>query len=149
MAFNLSKFQSSKLKYRTAEIAVPQLQAFFDDGEQAIWTVRNLTSKEIGICADAVNLNISEKIKSAANLLLSDEKDERVAAAITGISEAFSNKELPSDVIRRMNYLHLCSINPKIDYTVSVKLAEYFSLQFYELTNKILELTRMGSILGE
>ena len=149
MPFNMGKFESSQFKPRTAVVNVPGLKAFFEKGEKTHWTVRNLTANEVGQCAEMVALNKSESLQSVLSEISGGNSESIVIAALKGIKSAFGGGNVTDDVIRRMNMMHIASVEPEINYQAVVRIAEYFPEDFYKITNKILALTQKGAALGE
>jgi hypothetical protein len=52
--------------------------------------------------------------------------------------------DTPGEIIKRLEQLVQCSIDPVITLDVAVKLAEARPIEFYQLTNEILRLTGLG-----
>jgi len=143
MAFDIAKFETAKLKHRQAEIKVPALKDFFGDDEP-VWTVRGLSGEEVAHVNEAIklNTNLAELIEG----IVSDSAKDKIEA----IKESLGiTTEVPHETVRRIALLVNGSVDPECSQNLAVKLAKNFSVQFYELTTKVLELTGMGSELGE
>ena len=73
------------------------------------------------------------------------------AEAIRG-AMGLSADEVPADVSRRIEMLTWGSVSPVLGMDgrdVAVRLGENFPTLFYQLTNRILELTGSGAELGK
>lgn len=135
MAFNTRNFLNAQFEQRTNSLKLPALATWFDG--DPVWVVRGLTSSELAKTLDAANRqkSIDAIIKSIAqNENMIDELRQTL-----GISD-----DTPQDIIKRLEQLTVASVEPKIDFSVAVKLAETFPIEFYQLTNAIVMLTGMG-----
>lgn len=144
MTFDAQKFEATKLRPREAEVDVPDLAHFFGDQEKPVWRVRALEGRELAdanAAADRVRA-IAELIRRASG---SDAKEQADAALkLMGFEHG-----TPPDLARRHTILETGSVEPKITRRQAVKLAKYYPIVFYQLTNQILELTGHGPDLGE
>ena len=137
MAFNESAFMKQKFEPRTAQVETSSLAAFFDKKEKPIWTVRGQTASELAATLESANTQ-----KSLASIV---EAIGENASKIDELKKVIGiSNDVPGDIIKRLNQLAVCSVEPKIDHTCAVKLAETFPIEFYILTNKITELTGLG-----
>lgn len=144
MAFNTKKFRSTKFKHRTAEIPVPDLKDFFDEGDSPAWKVRGLTGHELGRAKEAARRG---KNFDAIVAKLSSGMPKEVADAVeklTGLAD-----EKAEDIVYRIHMLRIASVDPELEQEDAVKVCEKFPVVFYELTNKILQLTGEGQTSGE
>jgi len=143
---DLNKFINEAFIPRTAEIEVPELQAYFGD-DKPLWTVRGLTAAELAranMAADQGGDNARALIEAFAG---SGDKVTALRRA-AGISD----EEVPADVSRRIEMLTAGSVSPALgqqNRDGAVKLAETFPTVFYNLTNKILSLTGQGAEVGK
>lgn len=142
MDFN--KFLNASLAMREATIPVPELKDFFGDNEPN-WTVRGLTAAELARANDAAESG--QSINDLVEALAKGEKADaiRKLAGVPG-------KDVPKDVSRRIQMLVSGSVSPKLDEEmrdVAVKLAETFPTVFFNLTNKIVNLTGEGAEMGK
>jgi len=144
MAFDLQKFSQAAFTAREDTLSVPALQAFFADGEEPRWTVRGLTGAELAAANEAKDKN--RNLLALTEALVSGGDTEK-SAAIKGILGL--GDQVPDEIARRLAMLVSGSVEPKIDHETAVKLAETFPVVFYNLTNRILELTGAGSELGK
>jgi len=138
MGFNQSSFMKQKFEPRMAKVDVPALAAWFGKDDELVWEVRGQTASELARANEASNSQ-----KSLTSII------EAIGSNAAQISElkktlGISRDEVPADIIKRLNQLSTCSINPEIDHTTGVKLAETFPVEFYIISNKITELTGLG-----
>ena len=142
MAFNIEKFSNADLKQRQAEVKVPELKEFFDG--DPVWIVKGLTGEEHARVNEAVKQN--KDLGALVQGLFSSSTEEKIKA----IREAFGmTDEVPDDIVRRIAMLRYGSVEPECPQEMAVKIAKNFVIVLYGLTNKILELTGLGSTLGE
>jgi len=141
MTFDVTKFESTKFKPREESIPVPELAAFFAEGDDPVWVVRGLEGRQVAEANAAVNTN-----KALVELLkkVSGNAKEKADAAMAALG---SSEKTPDDLVRRYNLLVVGSVAPAITKSQAVRLARYFPVTFYALTNKILELTGHGPLL--
>lgn len=143
MGFNLNKFETEQYKHRERSIPVPALALFFADGEKPEWTIRGLTAIEIA--------QVRESKKKAQNMegiierLASNAPAEKMAAIMDALG---INSDTPDDYVQRVSMLEIASISPKIKRAHAVRLADIAPLDFYKITDEIMNLTGMGK-LGE
>jgi hypothetical protein len=144
MAFDAQKFQGAGFKDRIEEVDVNDLKAFFGSKEKPIWKVRGLTGEELAFARDA------EERTRNINALVEGLAGQAAKAKIKVIKDelGLTDEKVPADYIRRLEILRYGSVDPEIDKPTSVKLAANFPTIFYQLTNRILELTGLGR-LGE
>jgi hypothetical protein len=145
MGFNIQKFRDAKIKPRTRDIEIKELACFFDDDENPIFKIKNLTGHEIAECNEAVKSN--QQVRVMVEKLLSSNAREKADAICESLGVG-SNKT-PDDLVRRINILRVGSVDPVLNNEDCVRLASMFPEQFYDLTNNILILTHMGAELGE
>jgi len=128
---------SALFEPRIESIPVPGLADWFDDSENPAWVVRGQTANEVAksLEAGAKHKNIDAIIKAiAAN---NDQVNELKKAI--GVE-----KDTPGEIIKRLEQLVQCSVDPVITLDVAVKLGETRPIEFYQLTNEILRLTGLG-----
>ena len=137
MGFNQSQFMKQKYEPRTAYVDVPALAAFFGKDEKPQWKVRGQTASELAktIESTATNKSISSIIEAIGN----NQSQVNDLKAAIGMSN-----DVPDDIVKRLSQLSCCSIEPAIDHITGVKLAETFPIEFYTITNMIVELTGLG-----
>ena len=144
MAFDSKKFLKTKFSPRTEEVSVPDLQAFFREGERAVWTVRGLTGQELGRANEAAERN--RNIAAILEGLASETAKEKAEAVkeLLGIGGA-----APQDIAKRLEQLTIGSVDPPCTPDLAVRLCEAFPIEFFQLTNKIMELTGRGQLPGK
>ena len=136
MAFNQKAFMQAQFVPRTARVDVPGLTDFFG-GDDAVWQVRGQTASEIAAAMEASqkHQNIDAIIKAIAS-----NKDQ-----IAELKRAVGvSTDTPAEIIKRLEQLVQCSVEPAITLDVAVKIAEVRPIEFYTLTNEILKLTGLG-----
>jgi len=144
MSFDAKKFLKTKWQPRTEDFPVPDLKAFFPDGAKAVWKVRGLTGQELGRAAEA-----AERNKNIAALIegLTAEAAKDKAQAVKELLGVGGNA--PADIAKRIEHLVLGSVDPPCTPDLSVRLCEVFPVEFYQLTNKIMELSGKGQLPGK
>jgi len=141
---DFDKFLNASLAMREATIPVPELKEFFA-ADKPEWTVRGLTAAELARANDAAEAG--QSINDLVEALAKGEKADaiRKLAGVPG-------KDVPKDVSRRIQMLVSGSVSPLLDEEtrdVAVKLAETFPTVFFNLTNKIVNLTGEGAEMGK
>jgi len=139
MAFNTQKFMTAQFEPRVEEIHVPGLADWFDDpaNDAYLWKVRGQTANEIAKAMDAgaKHKNLDAIIKAiAANKSQIDELKKAIGV----------ESDTHAEIIKRLEQLVQCSVDPVITLDVAVKLGETRPIEFYQLTNEILRLTGLG-----
>ena len=144
MGFDLGKFSGSKFEPRQETITLSDLRSFFGEGEQPEFTVRGLTGHELGRVHEAMEKN--KNIAGILEGLVSPDQKEKITAlkSALGLSD-----QTPDDIVRRIALLVAGSVNPKLDQESAVKFCRVFPVEFFQLTNKITELTGQGHVLGK
>jgi len=144
MSFDSKKFLKTKFVPRTEDMPVPDLQAFFPEGAKAVWKVRGLTGQELGRAADAADRN--KNIIAILEGLTSEAAKDKAEAVkeLLGIGGS-----TPADIAKRLEHLTLGSVDPACTLDLAVRLCEVFPVEFYQLTNKIVELTGRGQMPGK
>lgn len=139
MGFDAGKFSSAKLAPRTQDVPVPDLAAWFGD-DKPVWTVRGLTGNEVAKARQASESRRRESAFAAA--LANGSKSELIAEVQAAIGRG---DDVEPDLARRLEMLTLGSVEPACTLDVAVRLAEHFPTTFYQLTDRILQLTGLGS----
>ena len=143
MAFNINKFETEQYKHRERVIPVPALAMFFDDGEKPEWTVRGLTAIEVSQVRESKRK--AQNIEGIIERLASNAPTEKMAAIMDALG---INADTPDDYVQRVSMLEIASIKPKIKRTHAVRLADVSAMDFFRLTDEIMNLTGLGK-LGE
>jgi len=139
--FDVKKFQKTKFKAREEAVPVPALQEFFEKGE-AVWVVKGLSGQDIGRSKEAAAKN--KNLAAIVEAITGNQKDK-----VQGIKDALGIGNVPDNIAERISILEAGSVSPKCDTELALKLCEYFPVDFYNLTTKILMLTGKGSEPGK
>jgi len=143
MAFDLKKFKTADFTPREKDIPVPQLKEFFN-GAKPVWKVRCLTGEELFSVREAGQK--SRNIEEIIEKLVSGNTKTKVNAALEAIG---ISSELSEDYVRRLEMLHMGSVEPEIEKEDAVRLARVYPTLFSNLTDAIMLLTGEGQKLGE
>jgi len=139
MSFDSKAFMHAQFAPRTARVDVPGLIDWFNDAPP-VWVVRGQTANEVALTNAA-----AEKHKAVDSIVKAiAENADKVNAIKKAIGVA---GDTPSDIIKRLEQLVQCSIDPVITLDVAVKLAEVRPVEFFILTNEIVKLTGLGQDL--
>lgn len=144
MGFDRKKFLEAGFSPRTSEVPVPDMAEFFEEGAPAVWKVRGLKGIEVGQTNDAM-----EKYRNVGGLIekiLGGSHQEKLDAAIKALG---FGEGTPADVVKRMEYLRMGSVDPVVDRDLASRVCEYFPIEFYQITNEILTLTGKGHVPGK
>ena len=141
---DIKRFMNTKFIKRTEDCKVPELKEYFKDAKSAIFKLQGLTGEDLAQVNGAV-----DKHKNLAQMLekfLSDDARERIDA----IKESMGiTEKTPADFVRRLEMFVRGVVSPKPDMNFAVKLAKEFPITFYDITNKISQLTGRGSMPGK
>jgi hypothetical protein len=137
MPFAADKFERSKFEARRARVPVPVLAPFFSDGEEAAWEVRGLSANELHRAMEAGKRQGS--IESIVKAIAASGDQAAAVRKALGLTV-----DTPGEIAKRLEMLVMGSVEPKIELTVAVRLAEAFPIEFLTLTNEISELTGKG-----
>lgn len=146
---NLQRFLSAALSPRELETAVPELVGtlFDTEGEPAVWTVRGLTAAELGRAKHASEEGL-DTVKALVQAMAGDgDKAAQIRKAF-----GLGDDDVPQNISYRIEVLTAGSVSPALgaqNRDVVVKLAEAFPTTFYDLSNKVLNLTGQGAVLGK
>lgn len=146
MPFDTAAFERAEFRPRTATLDLPALAPFFGDGEKPQWTVRGLTAAEFARAQDAEKRNSSIDMLIGA-LAATQSKSEAVNEARKALGLAAGNT--PGEVAKRLELLVAGSVEPVVTMDTAVRFAERFAVDFYVVTNKIVELTGQGYDLAK
>ena len=138
--FDTNKFGNAKFERRTESVDVDALKDFFPEGEEPKILVQGLTHHEVSKCAEGIqgNANLEAMLKAAAG---------HTPSMKEAVGELLGKTtEVPKDTQKRILHLVAGSVEPKIDESTAVKLAETFPIEFTLLSNKIIELTGLGQV---
>jgi len=145
---NIQRFLSAALAPRELEVETPELAGvLFDDGEKPLWKVRGLTAAELGRAKQASEEGL-DTIKALVQAMAGDgDKAAQIRKAF-----GLGDDDVPQNISYRIELLAAGSVSPVLgaaNRDVAVRLAETFPTTFYDLTNKILNLTGQGAVLGK
>jgi transcription antitermination factor NusA-like protein len=127
---------ATKFEARTESIKVAALSDFFGESDP-VWVVRGLTASEL-----ARTIEASSKHKSIDQVIKAIGQND---ASIAELREALGiSDDTPQDIAKRLEQIVIASVEPKIDITNAVKMAECFPVEFYQITNTIVMLTGLG-----
>lgn len=144
MAFDQDKFMATGFVAREDTVPVPDLKGFFNKTEKPLWKVRGLKGVEIGRAREASDKN--KTIKAVVEGLLENNSKKKAEAVLEIIGNP---KNVPQDIAYRIEIFKAGSVDPALDYPVIVRLCEAFPIEFYLITNKIIELSGKGHIPGK
>jgi len=144
MGFDVKKFDRAKFEDRTAEVRVNDLEEFFDDGDEAVFIVRGLTGEELARCHEAADR--SKTIESVVQALSGTAGQDKIEAMreMLGVSES-----VPDDLAKRLEQFAVGTVDPDLNHTQAVRFAETWPVEFYQITNKIMELTGQGRMVAK
>jgi len=140
MGFNSNQFTKQKFEHKTEKLKVEVLADWFGKDEEPIWEVRSLTGSEFVKAQEAQAKNKNLAVLAEALVAGSDKDKVKALKQMVGTTD-----DVPGELAKRMEMLVFGTVNPEIDMTVAIKLAEYFPSDFMILTNKIINLTSLGS----
>lgn len=147
MGFNFDKYKAADFQSRFAEVDVPELRDYFPEGEKPLWKVRNLTAVEMAKCREAVERNSGALRDLISSLVYAD--GENKGGAISDI-KAESDSMVPGDIVRRYEILMAGSVDPEVkEKPDAIMIGKNHPGEFYEITNKILDLTGRGALPGK
>ena len=138
MGFNKNAFTKQKFEHRTDTVSVPALSDWFDGDPD--WVVRNLSGNEMSMCQESSEKN--KNISAITEALVTSNQKEKVDAlrAIIGNTD-----DVTDDMAKRLEMIVYGSVEPEIDTSIAIKLAENFPVEFMQITNKITIMTGMGA----
>lgn len=142
MGFNSTKFAKQQFEPREDDVEVPALAPWFDASETAepprhLWRVRGLTGPEFATMMNAATK--TQNLGSIIEAIGSSEVKKEELKSLLGFGD-----DSPPDIMKRLEQIVLGSVEPKIDSSTAVKLANTFPIEFYQITNKITALTGLG-----
>lgn len=144
---DIQRFLNDALQPRRITIDVPALAAWFPGGAPPVWEVRGLTAAELERANQAGQTGL-DNMRAMIAALAGDGDKAAAIRATMGLSQ----DDVPADISRRIEMLAAGSTAPVLgpdNRDVSVKLAETYPTIFYQLTNKIIDLTGQGAVPGK
>jgi hypothetical protein len=149
MELDTQAFMRESFTPRQEAVVVEALRPWFKDlpeKESPTWTVRGVTAAELAIAHEAATRqkNVGAAIEAVATAVGNKDK-------VASIQDVLGIKpqETPADTAKRLELLTMGSVDPQIDLTLAVRLAENFPIEFMLLTNTITKLTGMGAEVGK
>ncbi len=139
MTFDSARFNATEFVPRQDKIAVPQLAAFFAEGEEAVWVVQSLTAEQNAIVNEAASR--SQAVGTLVSAIMNSTMKERASAIqnMLGLGDS-----MPEDTVRRIEILVQGSVTP-CDRETAVNISIRFPEIFYKISNRILELSGEGA----
>ena len=143
MSFDSKKFMKTKFTPRTGDVPVPDMKEFFPEGAEATWKVRGLTGQELGRANDAAdrNKNIGAILEGLAGAAAKEKAESLKQLLGIGV--------VPQDIAKRLEHMVVASVDPVCTLDLAVRVCEVFPIEFFQITNKIIELTRPGQLPGK
>ena len=139
MGFDVKAFDKAEFEDRTDKVPVPDLADWFGEEDEAVFVVRGLTGKELAICNEAAAKakNLSAMIEAMSGNQASEKID--AMREMLGVTTS-----VPDDLAKRHEQFAYGTVDPDMDHAAAVKFAASFPVEFYQITNKIMELTGQG-----
>lgn len=135
--FLTEKFAQAKFEPRTEEVEVPLLKEFFSEGQEPKFIIKGLNAIELNAAIEANN-----KQKSIDNVIkaISTDRDQ-----INSIRKALGvSNDTPGEIAKRIEAMVLGCVSPTLNHAQVVKFSENFPLEFFDITNRIFNLTGQG-----
>lgn len=142
MPIDSTAFLETSFVPREAEIPVPGLQPWSDDGGVPVWKVRGLTGQQWWKCKESVD-NRKDIVSVISNFIGGDSNE--VTAAL---KERFCS-ESASDLAFRIEILILASIDPVCNREMAAKVCKYCLAEFKMVTEEIIKLSWQGHLPGK
>ena len=144
MGFDAKKFMKTKFTPRTADVEVLDMRDFFPPGEPCVWKVRGLTGQELGSANESAdrNKNLSAIIEALTSSAAKDKAE--AVKELLGIGGTTT-----ADISKRLEMIVAGSVSPICKPDLAVRVCEVFPIEFFQITNKILEMTGKGQMPGK
>ena len=144
MAIDYDAIDAAIVTFPTKKIPVPELAAYFPEGEDPKWEIKSLTGEELAIANEAHDTfqRKTQVIKALAG---------KSRTAMEKGLELFLNNsmdDVPEDLARRHKILEFGTV-PRCPENICVKLFHSKATLAWHLTNEILAMTGEGARLGE
>ena len=151
MAFNYNAFDAASVTLPTKKIPVPQLAAFFEDGESAEWEIKPLSGLEIAVVEEWAQKEKMETLKSFMEAIAANSVEKMKA----GFEDLFNPSidesgevMLPQTYLKCLKKLELASVPPCPSH-VAVKIAKFFPASFFKIVAEIDALSAAGPDMGK
>jgi len=145
-SFNGHRFAHAPLKHSTETVEVPCLRPWFDnlpEDQQPVLHIRGLSYEELtraDIAAERGQETLGRVIA-----ILSEGKGDELEATLRNLIGV--GKDAPAKYVKRLQYMTMgCE---EMNEEAAMKFSVHFSIEFGEITNKILALTGRGSETGK
>ena len=136
--FLIDQFREATFVARTATVDLPSLKDFFPEGTAPAFLVRALTAIEVQKSNDAA---ARQGALDGVVRAIASQKDQ-----VDAIRKSLGmTQDAPGELVKRMEMLVHGSVDPKLNHADVVKLSTSFPVEFYELTNRITQLTGQGA----
>lgn len=140
--FDAKAFEKARFEPRTRDVRVPSLAAFFSEGSEPVFTVRGLSGQELGqVEAELASAKSYDDLIAA----LAERKGKEIAAQLK--EQLGLGEEVPKQTARAIFTLIMGIVEPKMDRAAVVKLCTFFPADFYDLYNKVKDLSGQGAIV--
>jgi len=144
MSFDLKAFDKARFEPRTADVSVPELKEFFGEGDEPIWTVRNMTGPEMAKSEMAGRE--ADRLKAVIEGITSNNTKD-IADAVKGL--VGGGDDMEPEFRKQLAKIVVASVDPKITKQQAVKLADVSPSAFYRIVAKINDLSGKGAELGK
>jgi len=142
MAFDVKSFKKSEFSTRSEEVRVEGLAEWFEEEDEPVFIVRGLSGREMAVANEASERNTAwTRIMEA----MSSSNVQDQIQAIQRMMGLTPGEEVPDSLAKRHEHLKMGAVDPELDHEAAVKLAERYPVEFYQLTNKIMELSGKGA----
>lgn len=138
MPFDFEKLAGTKMEPRREVHPVPDLAAFFPEGEKPEWVLRGLTGAEWAKALEAEQKQLS--MSGIADML-----NQASGVDVGDLKRALGiAKGTPAELAKRLEMFVMGSVSPKVTLENAVMLAERYALDFWVMTRIIVNLTGKG-----
>lgn len=142
MPIDTNAFLNTTFVPREADIPVPGLLPWSDDGEIPVWKVRGLTGQQWWKCKESVD-NRKDIVSVISNFIGGDSNE--VTAAL---KERFCS-ESASDLAFRIEILVAASIDPVCNRELAARFCRSFLAEFKSVTEEIIKISWQGHLPGK
>lgn len=146
MGFDLDKFQGADIRQREERVPVPELAAFFEDGEEPVFVVRSLGAEEYGRVQAEQRAAKADVLREIVARVQGGDRNQVIGAMRDYLEDA--DGRVPDDIIRRIYLIEHGLVSPRLDHDGILRLSQWTE-PFYRLSNKIMALTGLGPDMGE
>lgn len=139
MGFDARAFARADLSPRQQSVPVPELAAWFGEGEAVVFRMRGLSADELARAKDAHANNLRRLGMLDA---LTGQSRAEVASDVRAALGAEEDKH--PDIAMRQELVHLGTAEPALSEETVALLAERYPLLLYRLSNVVNTLTGQG-----